>query len=114
MNNRFRVAILSLGLALSATAMAAPAADKTLRNGRSVYGVPSTAQAADRVVDVASAKALNIDCYETVTFRSGQQEFTWKFEVVGHGAVALKDIAPAGFDTKGLKVYIAPSDAERN
>ena len=114
MNRSFTHAALALGLALSATVATAAINTTTLANGKSVYGAAATASQTDRSVDVSAASILNIDCGETVTFRSGDKSFSWKFDVVGHRVVDLQAIAPAGFSSKPLKVYVARSDGERN
>ena len=107
MNRSFTHAALALGLALSATVASAAMNTSTLANGKSVYGAAASASQTARVVDVSAASTLNIDCGETVTF-------SWKFDVVGHRVVDLQAIAPAGFSSKPLKVYVARSDGERN
>ena len=114
MNRSFTHAALALGLALSATVASAAMNTSTLANGKSVYGAAASASQTARVVDVSAASTLNIDCGETVTFRSGDMSFSWKFDVVGHRVVDLQAIAPAGFSSKPLKVYVARSDGERN
>ena len=114
MNRTFTNVALAFGLALSATVASAAMNTSTLANGKSVYGAAASASQTARVVDVSAASTLNIDCGETVTFRSGDKSFSWKFDVVGHRVVDLQAIAPAGFSSKPLKVYVARSDGERN
>lgn len=79
------------------------------REGRAV-----DATAADRVVDVSGARTLNVKCGETITFRSADRQFTWKFDAIGHRPVSLARIAPAGFGATDLSVYVAANDGERN
>ncbi len=50
----------------------------------------------------------------TLTFRSGGECFSWKFDVVGHRVVDLQAIAPVGFSGEPLKAHVAHNDAERN
>jgi hypothetical protein len=114
MNRSFTHVALALGLALSATMASAAMDTSTLANGKSVYGVVASTSQTAKVVDVGTASTLNIDCGETVTFRNGDKSFSWKFDVVGHRVVDLQTIAPAGFSSKPLKVYVARSDGERN
>ena len=57
--------------------------------------------------------SANIKCGDTITFRSGDKTFTWKFDVAGHRAVDLQKIAPAGFTKQPLMVYVSRNDAER-
>lgn len=113
MNRSFTTVALAFGLALSAT-VATAAMDSTMTNGKSVYGAVAPASQAAKVVDVNKASTLNIDCGETVNFRNGDKSFSWKFDVVGHRVVDLQAIAPAGFSSKPLKVYVARNDGERN
>lgn len=113
MNRAVSTSAIVLGLLLAANVQAAPASKDQLYNGQSVYGraVPQSQDA--RVVDVNAQKSLNVDCGETVTFKKGSQTFTWKFESVGHHAVDLRAIAPAGFSDAPLMVYVSRSEAER-
>eukprot|EP01136_Pigoraptor_vietnamica_P036218 Opistho-1_new@102503 len=105
---------LAFGLALSATAANAATAPSTLTQGPSIYGAAAPASSASRVVDVATIRALNIDCGETVTFRHGDKSFSWKFDVIGHRVVDLQTIAPVGFVSQPLKIYVARNEGERN
>jgi len=114
MNRSFTNVALAFGLAFSATVASAAIGSTTLLNGKSVHGAVASASQAAKVVDVRSANTLNIDCGETVTFRSGDRSFSWKFDVVGHRVVDLQAIAPAGFSSKPLKIYVARNDSERN
>lgn len=103
-----------LALGISGTAFSATAlTSETMRNGKSVYGVPNAAQAADRVVDVQKVKRLNVHCGETVTFQNGAERFTWRFDVVGHRTVDLKKVAPAGFTAERFLVHVSPNQYER-
>ena len=87
---------------------------ETFANGRSWYGVPNSAEVATQVVDVKSTSAINVNCGDTVTFRSGDKSFSWRFDVASHRAVDLRKIAPAGFAVEKLMVYVSPSVYERN
>ncbi|MFN3809060.1 MAG: CzcE family metal-binding protein [Roseateles asaccharophilus] len=114
MNRSFTHIALAFGLAMSATAASAAMGTTTLANGKSIYGATAAASQATKVVDAGSANTLNVDCGETVTFRNGDKSFSWKFDVVGHRVVDLQTIAPAGFSSKPLKVYVARNETERN
>jgi len=114
MNRSITNVALAFGLALSATVASAAMDTTKLANGKSVYGALASASQAEKVVDVGSADTVTIDCGATVTFRSGDESFSWKFDVVGHRAVDLLAIAPAGFTSKPLKVYVVRNDSERN
>jgi hypothetical protein len=50
---------------------------------------------------------------ESVTFRSGGQLFTWTFNGLDRRAVDVSKIAPAGFPTKPLVVYVGLNPANR-
>jgi hypothetical protein len=115
MNKRsFTQLSLAFGLALSAGLASAAMDNTTLANGKSIYGSSAPASQAGKVVDLnASGQALNIECGEAVTFRNGDKSFSWKFDGVGHRVVDLQAIAPAGFSSKPLKVYVARNDGER-
>lgn len=111
-----RSALFAAALLIAAGAQASSAASSSpLANGRSVHGMPSAAQP-DRVVDLAQAGSdeLNIVCGETVQFRNGNQTFAWKFESVGHRAVDLRALAPAGFTDKPLWLFVERNDGERS
>jgi hypothetical protein len=104
-----------LTLAIAGTAFAAPPkSSETMPNGRSIYGVSNAPQAADRVVDVKSVKQLNVTCGETVTFKSGARQFTWRFDVLGHRVVDLKKVAPADFPVDRFLVYVSSNPDERS
>jgi plastocyanin len=103
--------VLLLG---AAGAQAATAADARLANGRSVHGMPVSAPQDARVVDVGTRSVLNVDCGDTITFVNGDQRFSWKFDSVGHGAVDLRALAPAGFASQRLMVYVSRNEAERS
>ena len=109
----FVVATLSAAALLSATASLASKPD-TFPSGRSHFGVASTSEQATKVVDVRSTKYINIECGETITFRNGDKSFSWRFDVVNHGTVDAQKVAPAGFMTEPLMVYVRPNDYERN
>ncbi|OWQ84434.1 hypothetical protein CDN99_24405 [Roseateles aquatilis] len=105
--------LLSVG---AVSAQAAPTAEPRLANGKSVHGAPAESARPDRVIDLAQVKGgeLNIVCGETVQFRSGDKAFNWRFDSVGHRAVDVKDIAPAGFTDRSTWVFVERNDGERN
>lgn len=87
---------------------------ETFANGSSWYGVPNSPEQARQAVDVKSTQAINVTCGDTVTFKNGDKTFTWRFESIHHGPVDARKVAPAGFMTEPLMVYIRPSEYERN
>ncbi len=107
-------AAVALAAAAATPAFAVATHDHTLLNGRSVNGVPIAEPQAAKVVDVATARSLNVNCGEVVTFKNGDKSFSWKFESAGHRAVDLQAIAPAGFVDKSLRIYVSRSEAERS
>ena len=108
-STRFIQVAVVLGTA-SASAMAA--AD-TFGNGQSFYGQPAQQASTARVVDVATARHLNVEYGETVTFRSGGKDFSWTFNGLDRRAVDIAKIAPAGFTGKSFNVYVAPNPLTR-
>lgn len=113
MNRAISTSAVVLGLLLAANVQAGPVSKEQLYNGQSVYGRVVAQPQNARVVDVSAQKSLNVECGETVTFKKGTQTFSWKFESVGHRAVDLRAIAPAGFADASLMVYVSRSEAER-
>jgi hypothetical protein len=109
----FVLATFSAAALLSATAALASQPD-TFPSGRSHFGVPNTAEQATKVVDVRSTKSIDLVCGETVTFRNGDKTFSWRFDTVNHGKVDARKVAPAGFMTEPLMVYVRANDYERN
>jgi hypothetical protein len=109
------VALIAVAASMFAglAAQAAPQPNERLMNGNSVYGVPYAGQKTDFVVDLDSRRTINIKCGQTVLFRQGGKTFSWKFDVVGHRAVDLSKIAPAGFSDKPFKVYVVRNEGER-
>lgn len=113
MNTRtFKASLILAALTLAGqTAIASNG--PTLSNGNSVYGVPATASSASKVVDLSKApKAMNVNCGDVISFRDGDKTFTWKFDVVGHQAVNLAAIAPTGFNSQALKIYVSRNVGE--
>ncbi len=106
-------ATLVLAALLSGSAALAAKSD-TFPSGRSHFGVPSTEEQATKVVDVKDTKYINLNCGETVTFRNGDKTFTWRFDLVNHGQVDARKVAPAGFMTEPLMVFVRPNEYERN
>lgn len=99
---RFTVAV-----ALAAAGFAAGA--ETFRNGTSFYGAPASETTAARVVTLGSAKHINVDYRTAVTFSSGSQRFTWMFDGLDNRAIELTKIAPPGFATQPLTIYVGPN-----
>ncbi|RRR99975.1 hypothetical protein EIP75_23320 [Aquabacterium soli] len=98
---------LAAGIAFSAPALAGNSGDS--------YGVAvSSTTAATKTVDVSSLKRpyINVRCGDVVVFRNGDRSFTWKFDVKGHRTFDLAKVAPQGFVTSPLKVYVAGNDLE--
>ena len=100
------------GDAMTDFASLAAGAD-TFANGQSYYGQLTSPQAVTRVVDLGSASRINVADGESVTFRSGGQLFTWTFNGLDRRAVDVTKIAPAGFPTKPLVVYVGLNPANR-
>lgn len=69
--------------------------------------------AGSRIVDVTTARSVNVNCGEIVTFRNEGRTFSWKFDVANHGAINLRDIAPAGFAQKPIYIYVSGTENER-
>ncbi|MBB4843803.1 hypothetical protein HNP55_002326 [Paucibacter oligotrophus] len=119
-NPFLKTSTLTLALALSALGLAGASQAATgangerLMNGKSVYGVPAAASSAVKEINVDQLSTLNVNCGDTLSFRRGEQSFTWKFDVVGHRIVDLQKIAPAGFIDKPLLVYVDRNESERN
>jgi hypothetical protein len=105
------VALIAVAALTSTAAFAA--GPHTLMNGSSLLGVPALAERSSKVLDVASTPSANVICGDVVTFRNGAKTFTWKFDGVSHRTVDLQKIAPAGFTSKPLLVYVEPNAYER-
>jgi len=102
-----------LGLAsLTLTSYAANGLD-VFMNGQSYYGQSAPQTTAARVVDIAASGSINTAYGETVTFRSGGQQFSWTFSGLGGRAVDLAKIAPAGFASNPFTVYIGRDPMNR-
>ncbi len=90
------------------------AGSDTFPNGQSIYGQPSRGTTSVRVIDLGTAKVLNVEYGETVTFRSDGRQFSWTFNGFDHQAVNIAKIAPAGFATKPLIIYVERNPLTRN
>ena len=97
--------------ALAAAAFSAHA--DTFRNGESFYGTPTAATAYARQVTLGSRSTLNVDYGSVVTFTNEGRSFTWQFNGLDQRAVEIAKIAPAGFPTKPLIIYVAPDPFNR-
>lgn len=106
------IALVGSMALIASTAWAAN--DARLSNGKSVYGTPVDARTATKEVNVATAETVNVSCGDVVAFRNADKTFAWKFDVIGHRAVDLQSIAPAGFANKPLRIHVATNDMERN
>jgi len=89
------------------------ASGNTFINGQSVYGQPAAQGAPVRVVDLASTDRLNVAYGESITFRSGAQQFSWTFDGLDRGSVDVNQIAPAGFAGKPFVVYAGRNPSNR-
>ncbi len=105
---------IAVGAVAALSLLSSAAYAETFLNGQSVYGRPASADAKPaRVVDVATAKHVNVTCGEAVTFVNGANRFTWKFDVANHRAIPIDKIAPAGFGPSAYTVYVSRSEMER-
>ncbi len=100
-------------VALGTVALSAAANTDTFANGQSFYGTPAMQPSAARVVDLTTAKHLNVAYGETVTFRNEGKEFSWTFNGLDRQGVSLAKIAPAGFTSKPFSVYVAQNPLTR-
>lgn len=82
------------------------ASSNTFMNGQSIHGQPAAQGAPVRVVDLTSTERLNVAYGESVTFRSGAQQFSWTFDGLDRRAVDVNQIAPAGFAGRALVVHV--------
>jgi hypothetical protein len=106
-------------LALSAASLSAYASMKPT----DLFGEPAQAPSNERAVYTALAertiaitgdtKWVNVNHYEVVRFTSNGREFTWYFDGVAQPRpFNLAEIAPAGFVTRSVTVYVAPTDRD--
>lgn len=97
--------------ALLVAALAAPmiafAADTDrFGNGESMYGRSAPDAGRARVVDVNTAKYINVEHRSTVVFTNGSERFAWTFDGLELRGVKLDKIAPHDFGSTGLMVYV--------
>lgn len=63
----------------------------------------------------ANVKSVNVDQNDVVTFDVAGKSFTWQFGTFRAGtSFDLADIAPEGFNTHGVRVYVAADPLYRN
>ncbi|MYN25084.1 CzcE family metal-binding protein [Duganella levis] len=72
------------------------------------FGSVLPAAAAGKVITITpQTRYVNVDNGDTVTFVRGGQTFTWNFRTLREADdFQLSSIAPAGFDTSGVQVYV--------
>lgn len=104
---------ITLLCAIGATTSAYAAGPDQLLNGKSPYGTQVADGPEAIKADLAKSRYLNVRCGDTVTFVRGDRTFSWKFESLGHRAVPLSKIAPAGFAPDNYMVYVARNEGER-
>jgi hypothetical protein len=75
-------------------------------NGQHMYGQPTTQETPVRVVDLAATDRINVAYGESVVFRSGTQQFSWTFNGLDRRSFDVSQIAPAGFTSKPIVVYV--------
>jgi len=85
----------------------------TFRNGESFYGAPTAATAYARQVTLGSRTTMNVGYGSVITFTNEGRSFTWQFNGLDHRPVDITKIAPAGFPTKPLIIYVAPDPFNR-
>ncbi len=91
----------------SGVASAAAGSSDTFPNGQSLYGEATKMSQSARVVDVATSRYVNVTYGETVEFVNGAKMFAWTFDGLSDRAVNIAKIAPSGFDSTPLTVYVA-------
>ena len=106
--------VATLGLACLSLASYAATGTGTFRNGQSYYGQSTSQAAGARVVDLASARPINVAHGETVTFQSGGKQFIWTFNGLGGRAVDMTRIAPASFSANRVSVYVGQDPLTRD
>lgn len=81
-----------------------------------VHGIATTNPRIDRVIEVKrGTRHVNVRTGETVLFKVGGQSFVRTFEpTVNHPSFELSEIAPAGLDLQGVRVYCSPDPYERS
>lgn len=112
--NTIRTKVL-LGLALSASLIAAGANAAPAAHDASWYGAPVTVQKGARTIVVTpQTRYVNVTNGETVTFAVGEQRFSFQFQTYPQTQVTeLSTIAPAGVEVGGVRVYIADNTEGR-
>ncbi len=89
-------------------------AHDTFLSGDSIYGSPAQPGAADRVVDLDTAKRVHVDWGETLTFRAGGHQFSWRFDGLDRRSVDVQKLAPEGFPARRFIAYIGRNPANRH
>jgi len=120
MENHMKLLVpIIAALALSAASLSAGASLKPT----DIFGEPAQAPSAERAVFTAVAertitvndntKWVNVNHYEVVRFASNGQEFTWYFDGLAQPRpFDLAQIAPAGFVSHSVTVYVAPTERD--
>jgi len=79
-------------------------------------GNAAQAAAATQTVAIKSGtKSVNVNQGDVVTFEVAGQAFTWQFDTLRSStSFDLAEIAPHGFDTQGVRVYVASNPIYHN
>ena len=110
--NSIRLSFVATLVSVPILAAAAAHGDR-FANGESFYGQPGAASSNVRVVDVSSAKYLNVGYGDTVVFKNGAKQFVWTFNGMDRVAVKLEKIAPPDFGAGEFTVYVPPDPLHR-
>ncbi|WP_395400941.1 CzcE family metal-binding protein [Pseudoduganella sp. UC29_106] len=74
-----------------------------------------TPEATRTVVITPWTKYVNVDQGDVVTFQIDGNAFTWQFDTLRPDtSFNLSAIVPAGFNARGVRVYVAPNPTYRN
>lgn len=105
---------LSLTAAAALFAGSAQAAD--IAHDASYYGSTAAVKTADRTIVIKpNTRWVNVKNGETVTFASGDQNFTFHFDTYPQTQVVKLDaIAPAGVNVAPVRVYVADTREVNN
>lgn len=108
---------MTMAISLAAfAAMVAFNADAAGPNGsKADYGSVASDQAADKQITLTAAtKWVNVTDGETVRFVMDDKAFTWHFETFpGDTNFDFAVIAPPGFASQKIRVYVAASELYR-
>lgn len=104
-----KINTIGAACALAVAALFTTSAQAAQNYSNSIFGSAASESSAQKHIDISQGKrAVNVVDGQTVEFTKNGQSFTWHFDTLANAPeLSLSAIAPAGFDSGSVKVYVS-------